>query len=215
MIVRIPTRRGLGDQPSDSTSYFNAVDQFRTIRAQLNQLESEAQVNPTFAGQYGAKIVEAENFYQDLLSKFLVIYRAAFGTVPSGLAQFQAIPAILTVATVLALLGYLAYQLQPIFQAMLVAQQTRLKTAETQQAQATAQQVVATGAAAIAQQVQAQANAARAAGNNQLADQLQSQVTQLLGTAQTAAGSPTSGTPDWVYIVGLLAAGTGLYFALT
>jgi hypothetical protein len=217
--IRFARRRlkatGLGE-PANSTSFFDAVDRFRAIRTQLNQLEAETRTNPDFARQYAAQIGEAEQQYQNILRVFTTLYRAAFGTVPAGLAQLTPLGAGATIAAVLTALLVLAYFLQPLMRALQSAQQARLAQAETGQAEAATQQATAAASLAMAQKLQEQSAAAAATGNTQLAAQLAAQATALAQGAQKTAGSPSgpSSSPPWLPYAFLGLAGAGIYIAL-
>lgn len=184
---------------ADATQYFNAISYFQDARARLNALEALMRSNSAVAAAIGADVTAAEARYQQIRSIFTDMYRAAFGTVPAGLAALPALGAVVTVglviAALVALIAFLVV-LNNRAQQYLAVQQTEASTALT------AQQTAAS--------LESQAQIAEAAGNPALAAQLRGQVSVVLSGTQGALGTLSQIGPYALLIGG----GLALYLVL-
>ena len=198
---------------SDITQYLSVQDNLRQLNALIIELEDDIRSDPDVAQAIARDVLDLRTNYEAAASRYIDLYRAATGTVPSGLTGLGILPAlpawaIVTIAVlaagVLTLLsaGYALKQL-----AAVIKEQKAQTVAQTQSTLVTR-----------AGDLRTQANGADQRGDSATAAQLRAQAAAL--EAQ-AAGLDTGNKPStdtWTWVQDnwpwLLLAGGATYYAL-
>lgn len=173
--------RGLGDSAAD---YATGLTLLRSINSKLLEMEAGMSAHgpdPNFLDMY-QQILDARNQYNALRDNYVFLYRAAFGSVPSGLQGLGADPITLglTIAAIVAALIFLSTYVDEIYSAWV----ERQKTLQSQ----------SSSDAAIAQAV---------AGAGGSADDIAAAI------AAAHAGDKTKPTTDWGTLAVFAAIGIG------
>jgi hypothetical protein len=187
---------GLGDTADqqmqiDSASVLNVGDQLRQALADLATLEQALRGNPQLAAAISRDVMTQRNSLNDLITKYVVVYRAIFGNPPAGLG----IAPILVAGAIAATFALVVAGLAVWWEHQAAVKQQALANTISAQNQATLLQQCqlhqqnATQAAAIGDMVTAQAEQDLA---NQCFKQAGSPVTSV-----TQTPTPPTSFFDW------------------
>jgi hypothetical protein len=195
---------------SDITQYLSVQDNLRQLNALIIELEDAIRSDPDVAAQIAPDVLALRTNYEAAASRYIDLYRAATGTVPSGLTGLGILPALPAWAVVT--IAVLAAGVLILLSAALALKQ--LKDTIIAQKQAT----VAQSQSNLIQQAQdadTQATAADQRGDSTTAAQLRAQANALRAQA---TGLNTGGTDPLTFIQNnwplLLLAGGAAYYAL-
>lgn len=187
-------RRGLGDDSTDpdpeqtKASALNLVDQFRSAKQRMDNLENQMRANPAVAQAIGRSLVQERQNYADQLARFTLVYSFFFpdSPLPDGL---QAVP-VIGLAAAAAIIAAVAAALYLLHQ--------HLSAMETQAAsalQASQNQGTMLNQAASLNQ---QANDALARGDVATARALAAQAASLNQAAVTPAPATAAAATDFL-----------------
>jgi hypothetical protein len=189
----------LGYDPTDQTSWVNAVGMLQTWNSQLQAIEAQVTAVNNANLQSGTQptaaftaltqqVQQQRSSYNSLANEFISVYSAATGNVPTGLTGLGIIPLVVYAAgaAVILVAIYFAYQAFQTWKASINVQQTVANTAAAQQA----------STAATNAQLLTQLNTAQATGNTPVAQAILSTLTKT--AAVPAAPTPMSAIETWL-----------------
>jgi hypothetical protein len=154
----------LGYDPTDQTSWVNAVSLLQQWNSQLQQIEAQVTAannqnlqsatapSPAFTALV-QQVQQQRSQYETLAQQFINAYRTVTGSVPTGLTGLGILPVIAWAIGVGAVLVavYFGYQAFQNWKASVNVQQTIATTAAAQQTSTTATNASLTAALAVAQ----------------------------------------------------------------
>lgn len=195
----------IGYDPTDQTSWVNAVSILQQWNSQLQQIEAQITTanNQRMASgtaptaEFTAltqQVQQQRTQYETLANNFINVYRAVTGNVPTGLTGLGILPVVawaIGAAAVLAAV-YFGYQAFKTWQASINVQQTIASTAAAQQASTTS-----TNANLMTALAHAQATGDTTTANTILAT-LQKTAVPTTGTPMTAVESWLTGNALWL-----------------
>ena len=187
----------LGYDPTDQTSWINAVGTLQTWNTALQQLEAQAQAinqqnltsgtQPSAAfQQFTQQLLSQRNNFESISQTFLTLYRSVTGNVPPGLTGLGIAPVVWVVGAAVAITAvYFGYKAFQTWQASINVSQLQAQTAST-----AATSNAATNAALTQALAQAQASGDTVTANSILAT--------LQKTAPPSSGAPMSALESWI-----------------
>jgi len=181
----------IGYDPTDQTSWVNAVGMLQQWNSALQSIESQVsaanlqnlQSGVTPSAAFTAltqQVQQQRSQYETLANNFINVYRAVTGNVPAGLTGLGILPVVawaIGAAAVLAAV-YFGYQAFKTWQASINVQQTIASTAAAQQASTTS-----TNANLLTALAHVQATGDTTTANS------------ILATLQKTAAAPATGAP--------------------
>lgn len=187
----------LGYDPTDQSSWTNAVGTLQQWNQQLQSLEAQAaainqqnlssgtQPSPAFQQFTQALLSQRQNF-EGISQTFLTMYRSVTGSVPPGLTGLGIAPVVWVVGAAVAITAvYFGYKAFQTWQASINVQQLQAQTAS-----ASATSTAATNAALTAALQKAQASGDTVTANAILAT--------LQKTAVPSGGAPMTALEAWI-----------------